>query len=363
MKHEAINLRQETRRSHVYKALDENRFFKLVCGASLTDINIIENLAFIFTLAGAHVIDLAPTADVIFAARRGIQKALGLVSQGSWVSGLIGLLNQVPVLMASIQVDFDPHFRKATVNYDTCDLCGVCVKICPTEAFQIQTIGSRECPGSMVFKYNSERCFGCGICPDYCHASALDMVDIQPTPKEKLHEMMSLGVESIEFHFGSNYLRIKEIWDDIKDLVKSLKLLSFSIGSNLLRDGEIKEAARLSYMLAGSGIILQCDGIPMSGGICGTVKSGNINGKTYLHVAKVIQEEKLPVYLQISGGTDHNSFKEAIESGLRISGVAIGSYARKLLMPYLDKLDNREKLQEALNVATLLVNSVRGYHL
>lgn len=335
--------RETIKKDHVIKALDEKRFFKLVCGASLTDATLVEKLVYVFTLAGAHVIDLAPSADVIFAARRGVRKALS--DRQSALSSHLA----APLLMASIQLDIDPHFRKVRVNHDLCDLCGACVKVCPTEAFFIQTSG---------LICLEERCFGCGICPEHCHVSALDMVDIQPTPKEKLLEMKTLSIESIEFHFGKNYLRIKEIWNSIKDLVENLKLLSFSIGSNLLNDIEIREAARLSYNLAGSGIILQCDGVPMSGAVDGNNKSGNNDVKTYLHVAKVIQEERLPVYLQISGGTNHNSYKEALGAGLKISGVAIGSYARKLLMPYLDKLDDMEKFQEALSVAILLVNSV-----
>ena len=54
---------------HAVDALKKKQFFKLVCGASLTDLHMIENLCFVFTLAGAHMIDLAPKADVIFAAR------------------------------------------------------------------------------------------------------------------------------------------------------------------------------------------------------------------------------------------------------------------------------------------------------
>ena len=63
-------------KNNVINALERKRFFKLVCGASLTDTQMVENLSFVFALAGAHVIDLAPSADVILAARKGIEKAL-----------------------------------------------------------------------------------------------------------------------------------------------------------------------------------------------------------------------------------------------------------------------------------------------
>ncbi|MBI3591442.1 MAG: 4Fe-4S binding protein [Candidatus Melainabacteria bacterium] len=326
--------------SHVIKDLEQQRFFKLVCGASLTDVEMIERLTFIFTLAGAHVIDLAPSADVIFAARRGVEKAIELPETSK------------PLLMASIQLDKDPHFRKAEVDYNLCDLCSACVKVCPTEAFKIE---------NKKFIYSIEKCYGCGICPQYCHVNALSMVDTKPSPKETLTEMISLGVKSIEFHFGKNFQKVEEIWTDVRDLVKKLDLISFSIGSDLLSDEDIKKAADLCYRLAGSRIILQCDGTPMSGGFHNNSKKskiGNNSNNSSLHVARIIQEEKLPVYLQISGGTDENSFTEAIDSGVNINGVAIGSYARKLLMPYLTDLE--ENLNEAVMIAKTLVDSVSG---
>ncbi|MBI2995228.1 MAG: 4Fe-4S dicluster domain-containing protein [Candidatus Melainabacteria bacterium] len=330
-------------------AIEQKKFFKLVCGASFTDTKMIENLAFVFTLAGAHVIDLAPKADVIFAARHGIKKALS--TQHSALSP--------PLLMASIQLDQDPHFRKIEIDYNLCDVCGACVRICPTEAFRIENRNGESANrriGELV--YLVERCFGCGECPSHCHASALKMIDTKPTPKETLKEMISLGITGIEFHFGKNIEKIKEIWEEVVRAIEAcgrMPLLSFSIGSGLLSSEEIKYAANLCYKLAGKNIILQCDGTPMSGHLR---KNGNNNDKSYMYVAKVIQEENLPVYLQIAGGTDEHSFKQTIKLGIKINGVAIGSYARKLLMPYLNDLEDKEKLKSAVNIARSLVNSV-----
>jgi|GEM_PF-817235 len=359
---------------HVTNFLKERKFFKLVCGASLDDVDLVENLVYVFTLAGAHVIDLAASADVIFAARRGIEKAL--------LSSNLRLPTLVPrpLLMASIQIDKDPHFRKIEVDYAKCDLCSACVKVCPTEAFAIKChsvpafagINSSGNPGlgleewipnqvgndtqKKEFLYSIERCYGCGICPSYCHVNALSLIDINPSPKQTLQEMIDLDVKSIEFHFGKGYIKLKDIWSDIKGLVKKLDLISFSIGSDLLTPEEIKEAARLCYELAGEGIIIQCDGTPMSGGK--KSGSGNNKDKSSLDVAKIIEELKLPAYLQISGGTDEKSFSRAEELGLKINGVAIGSYARKLVMPYLKDLNNKDNLENATNLAKSLVNSV-----
>lgn len=366
------------------KALEEKRFFKLVCGASLTDVEMIENLSFVFTLAGAHVIDLAPKADVIFAARRGIERAEE--RNGETASRRAGertlrrsadppTRRSVPLLMASIQLDQDPHFRKVEVDYNLCDLCGACVKICPTEAFRIEStncevrsMNSEPQTSNLetrtsnfeprTFQYASERCFGCGVCPSYCHVNALNMIDAKPTPKETLQEMISLGIKSIEFHFGKNYEKVAQIWPDVKDLVNNFEIISFSIGSDLLSSKEIKKGANLCYKLAGEGIILQCDGTPMSGGFDKSLKNGNNKDSSSFEVARIIQEENLPVFLQISGGTNQYSFAKAIDLGLDISGVAIGSHARKLLMPYLT---GKENLDDAINIAKSLVDSVGVY--
>ncbi len=343
-------INQTSATNYAIDALKQKQFFKLVCGASLADIQMIENLCFVFALAGTHVIDLAPKADVIFAARRGIEKALSRDRSRPVPT---------PLLMASIQLDKDPHFRKIEVDYSLCDLCSACVKVCPTEAFKIE---------NKKFIYSAEKCYGCGICPSYCHVSALEMIDTKPTPIETLKEMLLLNIEAIEFHFGGNFQKLEEIWSDVVKICQGKPLLlSFSIGSGLLSNEQIKNAANLCYKLAGKDIILQCDGTPMSGGINKKLDKKDKNGQIgynkdspSLQVAKIIEEEKLPVYLQISGGTNESSYAMATEAGININGVAIGSYARKLLMPYLNSLDNENQLKEAVNIAKFLVNSVGG---
>lgn len=339
--------------NHAIKALEEKNFFKLVCGASLNDTQMVENLSFIFTLAGAHVIDLAPRADVIFAARRGIEKAISYSAKG----GPASAGNHKPLIMASIQLDQDPHFRKVKVNYDLCDGCGVCVKVCPTEAFVIDTFTS-------YLLYNAERCYGCNLCPPVCHVNALDMIDVKPAPEETLEEMIKLEVDAIEFHFGKSYKVIENLFENkIKNLVKGISLISFSIGSELLTDIEIAEAANLCYKVAGKGIILQCDGKPMSGGIEPFKNNGHNIDNACISVAKIIQKQNLPVYLQLSGGTTELTYSNALKANVNINGVAIGSYARKILKSYLTSLDiftNKEALCRALETAKMLVNSVKG---
>ena len=320
--------------NHAIKALDQKQFFKLVCGASLTDVQMVENLCFLFALAGAHVFDLAPTADVIFAARRGIETAKSQQLRAN-----------SPLIMASIQLDKDPHFRKVEVDFSTCDLCGACVKVCPTEAFNIE---------NKKFVYLIERCYGCGICPEYCHVDALKMKDINLAPEETLKEMILLGVKAIEIHFGSNAEKLFKLGKNLREYLLGIELLSFSISSSFSAE-EIREIAHFCCKIAGKKIILQCDGIPMSGA---QALNGNNKDEAALQVAKILQEENLPAYLQIAGGTNERSYEKAISAALNIHGVAIGSYARKLLMPYINNLTAPSSLKEALFIAKKLVSSV-----
>lgn len=324
----------------VYASLENKIFFKLVCGASLTDTLLVENLSLIFSLAEADVIDLSPRADVIFAARRGIEKACEFSKK-----------TPKTLIMASLHLDKDPHFRKIEVDFNTCDVCGACIKSCPTEAFEIKKSSDKK---ELIYK--PERCYGCNICPEVCHVNALTLKDTQPTLKESLEEVISLGVESIEFHFGANFKIVREVWNEIINSIKNQKLLSFSIGSGLLNEEEIKQAASMCYELAGKNIILQADGKPMSGALSQVSKD-----EDSLKVAKLILENKLPVYVQLSGGTDQNTYLKACGLGLDICGVAVGSNARKALMKYLTKSDlfkDKESLNEAIKIAKTFVSSV-----
>jgi len=98
----------------------------------------------------------------------------------------------------------------------------------------------------------------------------------------------------------------------------------------------------------------------MSGGRSNAGKNGHNNDELSLHVAKLIEEEKMPVYLQIAGGTTEFSFDNVKNSGLPVSGIAIGSYARKLLIPYLNDIYNDQNFSSAFRIAKSLVRSAGG---
>jgi Fe-S-cluster-containing hydrogenase component 2 len=47
----------------------------------------------------------------------------------------------------------------ATIDGETCDFCGVCVAVCPTDAIEL-----KESTVAVI----AERCIGCASCVDIC---------------------------------------------------------------------------------------------------------------------------------------------------------------------------------------------------
>ena len=99
--------------------------------------------------------------------------------------------------------------------------------------------------------------------------------------------------------------------------------------------------------------IIQADGIPMSG--CDDEYKTTLQA---VAMAEIIQDAKLPVYILISGGTNSKTAHLAQMCGIDYKGIAIGSYARKIVKPYIERKDfysNKEIFSKALNIAKELV--------
>ena len=101
--------------------------------------------------------------------------------------------------------------------------------------------------------------------------------------------------------------------------------------------------------------IVQADGYPMSG--------GTDDFKTTLQAvatAEIVQNEKLPVYLVLSGGTNSKTSELAHICGIDYNGIAIGTFARKIVSKYIDREDfltNKSVFNEALVIAKNLVHT------
>ena len=102
--------------------------------------------------------------------------------------------------------------------------------------------------------------------------------------------------------------------------------------------------------------IVQADGFPMSG--------GKDDYKTTLQAvatAEIVQNAKLPVYIMLSGGTNSKTAELAKMCNINYNGIAIGSFARKIVSRYLEREDflrNQYIFNEAVNIAKSLIQSL-----
>ena len=101
--------------------------------------------------------------------------------------------------------------------------------------------------------------------------------------------------------------------------------------------------------------IVQADGIPMSG--------GDDSFKTTLQavaMAEIIQNANLPVLIMLSGGTNSKTAALAKQCGINYWGIAIGSWARKIVKEYINSDDfwmNIEKQNKAVEIAQKLITT------
>jgi len=305
--------------------LETKKCFKLVCGAGNEDINEVEKLVALYSAAGCKLFDLSANEAVINAAKCGLK-----------YSGV-----NDAYLCVSFGIAGDPHVNKANINSKKCKKCHKCEKICPQKAV-------KDC---MVITH---KCIGCGKCLKVC--SAIFFITENKDIDEILKSIIKKGIDCIEFHaMGKNEKEIYEVWNKINRVYDGI--LSICISRNQLSDEKmIKRIKKMIKHRKPFTTIIQADGFPMSG--------GKDNFKTTLQAvaaAEIVQNTNLPVYLMLSGGTNSKTSELAHLCGIKCNGIAIGSYARKIVKEYIERedfLQNKEVFDKALNIAKELVESV-----
>ena len=163
------------------------------------------------------------------------------------------------------------------------------------------------------------------------------------------------GIDCIELHaMGTDEEEIFSKWNTINNLYSGI--LSICIGRGNIGDKTL--LTRIKKMLANRtpySTIIQADGFPMSG--------GKDDYKTTLQAvaaAEIVQNENLPVYIMLSGGTNSKTAELAQLCNINFNGIAIGSYARKIVQNEVgrnDFLTNDRIFKSALSKAETLINS------
>jgi Fe-S-cluster-containing hydrogenase component 2 len=322
-----------------FQSLVAGHWFKLICGASYQDLPTIRNLALTYTMAGVDCIDVAADRAVIVAAKEGIETALGQFAP-----------NQRPWLMVSLNDGEDPHFRKAVFNPQLCpvDCPRPCEKVCP--AYAINGEGVIE-----------QRCYGCGRCLPVCPLQIITTESRICQPQEIIPVIIETGVDAIEIHTQVGHQQeFLRLWQAIAPLSKNLKILAISCQDH---EHIIDYLAYLQETISplSCPLIWQTDGRPMSGDI------GKGTTHPAINMAKKVISKNLAGFVQLAGGTNGHTVTKLQQIGLRekIAGIAYGSYARSLILPILERLNqpnlenDPQAFQEAVKAASILVAQLK----
>ncbi len=300
--------------------------FKLVCGAGNEDTEDVKRLVYVYSLAGCDYFDISARKEVLDAAKTGLE-----------------LSGKHAGICVSIGIKGDKHIKKAEISSSKCIHCGNCYRVCPYDAVLSSNI------------IDSKKCIGCSKCFDKCPTGAITMNEKDINYKEILPYMVNNGAEILELHImGHDKTDLDNKWKVINEC--NPKYASICIDRENFGNKEILERIReMISVRKPYTTIIQADGIPMSG--------ANDDYKTTLQavaMGEIIQNAELPVYLMLSGGTNSKTAELAKMCGIDYWGIAVGSWARKIVKPYIsaDNFWENDKSKElAVNTAKQLVRS------
>ncbi len=349
------------RYENLKKKLIENKCFKVICGAGNEDKEEVKKISFIYSLAGATLLDVSANPEVVRASLEGINLANEFNSKYN-----IGVQNK-PYIVVSVGMPGDHHVRKSYIDPQTCIGCKVCIPVCPTKAIPENFVENLDYFKQLGGNFNEQNqdkeivvkdlCIGCGKCSAICPK---DNIISYRHPKNELEKLLpeciEAGAESIELHAGvsEDSLTLDE-WEIIKESnpnqFNSVCLDRQNL-SNFLLENRIEKIKNISK----DKLIIQADGIPMSGGendynttlqaiACADVINKKFNmrknikqksssgGKASISSKKIYRDSghKLGIFILVSGGTNQKTKKLAELTNVRVNGVSIGTYARDII--------------------------------
>ena len=384
---------ENARYNTLQRLLNEQKCFKVIAGAGNEDEDQVKKIAFIYTLAGAKLIDVSANIKVIKSASEGVELAFKLSKK------LDIKLKTKPFIVTSVGMPGDHHVRKSYIDPSTCIACNLCIPVCPTNAIPknftdnlreyISKGGSFETEDQQKEIVIKDLCIGCGKCSNICPKD--NIISYRHNEKE-LNKLLPLcmdaGAESFELHAAVAEDDItKKEWILINDVnphnYNSMCLDRLNLG-NLNIEKRVGEAKKISK----GKIIIQADGYPMSGGendynttlqaiACADVLNKKFNmrknvkekksgpGKASLSSKKIYRSLNHPlgIHILLSGGTNFLTKKLANIAGVRFSGIAIGTFARDIIENYIQDdnfYDKKKIIKNAYLTAKKLVNANIG---
>lgn len=309
----------------------------MVCGAGNEDVDEVRKLSTIYTIAGATMLDVSANVDVVNATKRGIKDAQN-------ISPILGKeIKTKPYINVSIGLKGDPHIRKAKIEADLCVQCGECIRICRQEAIGDDYI------------VKEIKCIGCGDCEKVCMFKAIQYIYKKADFEKLLPECAKEGTETMELHAVTlDDDGVMADWKLLNSIISD-NFLSMCLDRSLLSNKHLIERVKLAYEITGERFIVQADGVPMSG-------EGDDYNTTLQAIAcaDIIQKSGIPVLILLSGGTNSKTGLLARQCGVRGNGVAIGSWARKIVKEFIRRNDfdtNLDVVKKAVTVAEELIKS------
>jgi len=309
------------------KLLDEKKCFKLICGAGNENLDEVEKLVALYAKAGCRFFDLCASEEVLKSAQKGLDFAIPKVEQKDYH------------FCVSVGGKNDPHFNKVTINQEKCKRCEKCIKTCPQNAI------------NQYFKVVEKNCIGCLKCQKVCKHDAIEIYSsAKPFTLSPFHPF---NLACLELHV-SEETDANEKWDYLCENFDGI--LSICVGRGKLSNEQVLSLVkRLVEKRKPYTTIIQADGSPMSGG------EDDFNTTLQaVAMAELIQSANLPVYLTLSGGTNSKTAQLAKLCGVDFHGVAVGSYARKIVKEYIERKDfwtNRAIFEAASKIAANLIQS------
>lgn len=310
--------------------LERKNLFKLICGAGNENLEEVERLVALYSAAGCRFFDLAASEEVLKAAQKGLDFSVPKREQKDYH------------FCISVGTQDDIHMQKARINPDKCKRCEQCKMVCPQSAINSYLKVIKEC------------CIGCLKCQNVCKHGAIEIYS--ENKSFTLSPFRHFTLACVELHASdTDEVEVDEIWDYLNENFEGM--LSLCIGRSKLSDERIlSRIKRLTEKRKPYTTIIQADGTPMSGG-----KDDFETTRKAVEMGSLVQSVNVPVYLLLSGGTNSKTSELARLEGVYISGVGIGSYARKIVKEFISREDfftNKKIFEKAKEVASVLVKSV-----
>ncbi len=223
-----------------------------------------------------------------------------------------------------------------------------------------------------------QQCYGCGRCLPVCPSELIYTRSYVSAPEAIAPLILQSGVDALEIHTQvGHFADFQRLWNAIAPWIEKLKLLAISCPDD---DGLIEYLWSLHELITPlpCALVWQTDGRPMSGDI------GTGATRAAVKLSKKVIAAGLPGYVQLAGGTNNHTVAKLKAAGLLkewgmgneedrgdlketfslssvspyskadtvaspllappysqpyVAGIAYGSYARVLLSPILDKLE------------------------